>query len=58
MAEIDSQRYDRRGFNSRLLTILVTPCESFLFGGNTGGRSNAADWIRTVSVDTESCLHT
>lgn len=50
MSEIDSQRYDRKGFNSRLLpTILVSPCDSFVLGSNTGGRSNAADWIRTVS---------
>lgn len=49
MSELDAQRYDRKGYNSRILTVVVTPCDSFQFE-KTGGRSNAADWIRTVSL--------
>lgn len=47
--ELDSQRYDRVGYNARRATASVKPCDRFDFGVS-GGRSNAADWIRTVST--------
>lgn len=46
--ELESQRYDRVGYNARKMTASVKPCSRFDFGVS-GGRSNAADWIRTVS---------
>ncbi|KAJ3486553.1 hypothetical protein NLI96_g4162 [Meripilus lineatus] len=48
--ELESQRYDRHGYNSRALSAGVSPCKNFLFG-DTAGRANAADWIRTAYHD-------
>lgn len=47
--ELESQRYDRQGYNARELASGVTPCNTFLLG-DTVGRANAADWLRTVST--------
>lgn len=55
--ELESQRYDRLGHNARDLASGVDPCDLFLFnetGKDTSGRLDAADWIRTVSVETFS----
>ncbi|KAH8101441.1 putative L-ascorbate oxidase [Cristinia sonorae] len=49
--ELESNLYDRRGYNARTLPIGMAPnCDRFLFGPNTG-RSNAADWIRAAYHD-------
>ncbi|KAH8107971.1 heme peroxidase [Cristinia sonorae] len=48
--ELETQRYDRNGYNARKMTASVQPCSRFDFGVS-GGRSNAADWIRTVYHD-------
>ncbi|THH33252.1 hypothetical protein EUX98_g890 [Antrodiella citrinella] len=48
--ELESQRYDRIGFNARTVAGSVKPCDRFDFGVS-GGRSNAADWIRTAYHD-------
>ncbi|KAF7342268.1 Peroxidase [Mycena venus] len=37
---------DRNG-----ITALIQPCDFFIFGSAKSGRSNAADWIRTVFHD-------
>ena len=48
--ELDSQLHDRSGYNSRGLPLGMSPdCSAFVFGQQTG-RTNAADWIRTVSM--------
>lgn len=57
LEELDGQLYDRDGYNSRPLATGMQPgqpgtlpnCNFFLFDA-TAGRSNAADWIRTVRV--------
>lgn len=54
--ELESQRYDRHGYNSRALSAGVSPCKNFLFG-DTAGRANAADWIRTVRYLSRTCAH-
>ena len=46
--ELESQIYDRRGYRARGLTGGVTPCNFFILGPQRG-RTNAADWLRTVS---------
>lgn len=56
--ELESQRYDRLGFNARDLGSGVTPCDLFFFSDtepNSSGRLDAADWIRTVSMVARSC---
>ena len=45
---LESLIYDQTGFNIKAIANQVTPCSSFSFG-DTVNRSNAADWIRTVS---------
>ncbi|KAJ6616379.1 heme peroxidase [Mycena sp. CBHHK59/15] len=49
---LESARFDQIGFNAAdgALAGFIEPCDSFLFGINTG-RSNAADWIRTAYHD-------
>ena len=46
--ELDSQRYDRTGYNARGFAGGVIPCNATLSGPGSD-RANAADWIRTVS---------
>lgn len=48
--ELESLHYDQRGYKNygSSIALGVDPCSKFLFG-RTPGRSNAADWIRTVS---------
>ena len=46
--ELESQVYDRRGYRERGLTSGVTPCNFFILGAQKG-RTNAADWLRSVS---------
>ncbi|KAH8101417.1 putative L-ascorbate oxidase [Cristinia sonorae] len=51
--ELDSQLYDRQGYNGRNLPVGMLfgqDCSSFLFGPNAG-RANAADWLRTAYHD-------
>ena len=49
--ELESLHYDQAGYNAHGSIFVggVTPCTLFLFG-NTPGRSNAAEWIRTVRL--------
>lgn len=49
--ELESLHYDQGGYNAHGSIFVggVTPCTLFLFG-NTPGRSNAAEWIRTVRL--------
>lgn len=51
--ELESQRYDRMGYNARALSEGVIPCDQFLLG-ETVGRANAADWLRTVSTKSQA----
>lgn len=51
--ELESQRYDRLGFNARALASGLIPCDRFEFTNeepDAVGRLNAADWVRTVST--------
>lgn len=51
---LEAVRFDQLGFTvlGSSLANFVSPCNLFLFGttagGETSGRSDAADWIRTV----------
>lgn len=45
--ELEHLRYDQAGYNAGPLTGVLTPCDAYSFGASAG-RSNAADWIRTV----------
>jgi hypothetical protein len=50
---LEALRFDQTGFSvlSTTLSTFVKPCALFVFDGTVGttsGRSNAADWIRTV----------
>ena len=45
---LENYRYDQLGINSPILADFVNPCTDFIFA-NGGPRSDAADWIRTVS---------
>ena len=50
LEELDSELYDRKGYNSRGLPVGLTPnCNAFIFGTGSG-RANVADWVRTVSI--------
>lgn len=52
--ELESQRYDRLGFNARDLASGLVPCDRFEFASvepDQPGRLNAADWIRTVRYE-------
>lgn len=52
LAELDSQLYDRQGYNGRLLPLGMEPtCNTFLTGSDKG-RVNVADWVRTVRAFT------
>ncbi|KAJ7728291.1 putative L-ascorbate oxidase [Mycena maculata] len=54
---LEAVRFDQVGFNvlPNSLASFVSPCNLFLFGttagGETSGRSDAADWIRTAYHD-------
>ena len=50
--ELDSQLYDRKGYNSRPLSAGMSQnCTFFVgAGGPVAGRANVADWVRTVSI--------
>ncbi|KAJ6452488.1 heme peroxidase [Mycena sanguinolenta] len=47
--ELESARFDQKGFNANALSGFLQSCNSFIFGSNTG-RSNAADWLRTARL--------
>lgn len=49
--ELERLLYDQKGYKSggSLFMAGLTPCDRF-FGGLFPGRSNAADWVRTVSI--------
>lgn len=49
LEELDSQVYDRTGYNGRGLAIGMTPDCTHFVGGPQAGRANVADWVRTVS---------
>ncbi|KAF7328298.1 Peroxidase [Mycena sanguinolenta] len=46
----EAARFNQEGFNANPVVSFVQPCDSFIFGDSTG-RSNAADWIRTAYHD-------
>ena len=50
LEELDSQLYDRKGYNLRGLPGGMEPdCTRFI-DGSSAGRANVADWVRTVSA--------
>lgn len=56
--QLESLLYDQHGWNSQIIASLVTPCSAFSFGPAVVNRSNAADWIRTVSNACHPCRPT
>jgi hypothetical protein len=42
---LEAMRWDQNRFG---IAPLIRPCDLFIFGPVNSGRSNAADWIRTV----------
>ncbi|KAJ7731829.1 heme peroxidase [Mycena maculata] len=48
---LESARFDQFGHNSHGIASFIEPCNLFLFGPNSTGRANVADWIRTVYHD-------
>lgn len=54
--ELESLHYDQRGYRNRGEAFIagLTPCNK-IPGQVVPGRSNAADWIRTVGLST--CMH-
>jgi hypothetical protein len=49
LERLDTLRWDQMGVNQSPLGSFTSPCSQFSFTG-TGGRSNAADWLRTVGL--------
>ena len=47
---LENYRFDQSGFNADGPADFVNPCDTFTPNGGplSNGRSNAADWIRTV----------
>ncbi|KAF7351702.1 Peroxidase [Mycena sanguinolenta] len=50
---LESARWDQAGFNSPAVPVseLLIPCNEFIPGSSSSGRSDAADWIRTAYHD-------
>jgi hypothetical protein len=48
---LERLRYEQAGPRGSFIGPLVTPCNQFIFGRTPkkGGRTNAADWLRTVN---------
>jgi hypothetical protein len=42
---LEAMRWDQNRFG---IAPLIKPCDVFFFGPANSGRSNVADWIRTV----------
>jgi len=57
MEDIESARWDASGYLPRtsIMGGLTPNCSAF-FRGSGRGRSNAADWIRTVCIDLDKDL--
>ena len=54
LEELDGQLHDRQGYNSRTLPSGMQPDCSAFVEGPQAGRANVADWIRTVSFESQS----
>jgi hypothetical protein len=49
MDALESLRYDQGGPAGSILSAFVIPCNQFIHdGAGPSGRTNAADWLRTV----------
>jgi hypothetical protein len=50
---LEAVRFDQLGFTvlPSSISLFVNPCNLFVFAGANSGRSDAADWIRTVSFN-------
>ncbi|KAF8126229.1 heme peroxidase [Mycena galopus ATCC 62051] len=50
---LESARFVQEGFDAGAFTLAIQPCDSFLFAapGNSTGRTDASDWIRTAYHD-------
>jgi len=50
---LEGMRWDQLGHNSFETALFVTPCDRYIHfsnAGEKGVRTNAADWVRTVSM--------
>jgi len=50
-------RWQQLGYNQNQITTLIEPCDQFLNGPGFG-RSNAADWVRTVRLANPAAIYT
>lgn len=54
LEELDGQLHDRQGYNARTLPSGMQPNCSAFVEGPQAGRANVADWIRTVSFESQT----